>query len=151
MAEANKAKTEALEQTPLEAPEKKLEITPEIRAMVDAMVEAALAKKADEILSKASGGNLAEEKKRKKRQAEIERLEEKVEIRLFKDDRDYKDDVFVAINGVGYQIQRGIPVKVPRKVAILIEQSMQQDEKTARLIERETEAYRAAEKEITGN
>ena len=42
-------------------------------------------------------------------------LEEYVEIQLFKDGKDYKDDVFVSCNGENCLIKRGVPVKVKRK------------------------------------
>ena len=63
---------------------------------------------------------------------------ELVTIRLFKDNDKYKDDVFVAINGKSWLIQRGIDVQVPRKVAKVLERSMAQDTSTANLIERES-------------
>ena len=37
---------------------------------------------------------------------------EEVEIQLFKDSGKYKDDVYVAVNGKNFLIQRGVPVKV---------------------------------------
>lgn len=67
--------------------------------------------------------------------------EELVPIRLFKDNERYKDDVFVAVNGRRFQIKRGETVKVPRYIAEVLEQSMNQDEKTANLITRQSEEY----------
>lgn len=40
-----------------------------------------------------------------------------VKIKLFKDNHEYKDDVFVAVNGERYQIQRGKEVEVPDYIA----------------------------------
>ena len=40
-----------------------------------------------------------------------------VEIELFRDNRDYKDDVFVAVNGESCVIARGKKVKVKKKFA----------------------------------
>lgn len=54
-------------------------------------------------------------------------LEEYVTIELFKDGKDYKDDVFLAINGENVVIKRGMPVKVKRKFALLTESSLRQD------------------------
>ena len=48
--------------------------------------------------------------------------EELVEIRLFRDNGNYKDDVYVNINDENFVIKRGEVVKVPRKVAIILEQ-----------------------------
>lgn len=68
--------------------------------------------------------------------------EELVEILLFKDAGKYKDDVFVAVNGETCQIKRGVPVKIKRKFAEVIQHSMQQDAATAQLIERESGRFR---------
>jgi hypothetical protein len=54
-------------------------------------------------------------------------LEELVQVQLFKDGKDYKDDVFVSVNGENCVIKRGYPVKVKRKFALVLEQSQQQD------------------------
>jgi len=62
-----------------------------------------------------------------------------VKVKLFKDNHDYKDDVFVAVNGERYLIQRGVEVEVPDYIAEVLEHSAQQDARTAELIEK-TEA-----------
>lgn len=49
-----------------------------------------------------------------------------VTITLFKDNDKYNDDVFVAVNGNNYLIQRGKPVTVPRYVAEVVEQAEKQ-------------------------
>lgn len=69
--------------------------------------------------------------------------EELVPIRLFKDGDKYKDDVFVAVNGRAFQIKRGVTVNVPKYVADVLDQSMEQDNATASLIERESSGYEA--------
>ena len=56
---------------------------------------------------------------------------ELVSIRLFKDNRRYKGDLFVSVNGVNYQIKRGVTVQVPPCVAEVIQHSMEQDEASA--------------------
>ena len=61
--------------------------------------------------------------------------DEPVQIKLFKDNKDYKDDVFVGVNGKGYQIKRGIPVEVPRKVARVLENQERQDLQAAKTTE----------------
>lgn len=109
---------------------KKEEISPEVLEMVERLVEAKLAAKAK-----------GEAKADPAVEAEEARMNEKVEIRLFKDNDRYKDDLFVAVNGVGYQIQRGVKVKVPRNVALVIEQGMEQDERTAALVDLESSKY----------
>ena len=64
--------------------------------------------------------------------------EPRVRIKLFKDNKDYKDDLICGINGKVYQIQRGVEVEVPKSVAEVIEHSVSQDEKTALMIEQLT-------------
>lgn len=61
--------------------------------------------------------------------------EERVTIKLFKDTKEYKDDLTVVVNGKAFKIQRGVEVSVPKYVAEVIEHSAAQDEKTAQLIE----------------
>ena len=64
-----------------------------------------------------------------------------VEIELFRDNRDYKDDVFVAVNGESCVIARGKKVKVKKKFADVISQSMSQDVKTARLMDNKADEF----------
>ena len=66
---------------------------------------------------------------------------EEVEIQLFKDSGKYKDDVYVAVNGENCLIQRGKPVKVKRKFAEVLRQSMEQDNETADMIRELTSGY----------
>lgn len=64
-------------------------------------------------------------------------LNEYVEVRLFKDNEKYKDDVYVAINGKNCVIRRGVWTRIRRKFALLLDQSEIQDLRTAELMERE--------------
>ena len=52
---------------------------------------------------------------------------ELVKVKLFKDNDKYKDDVFVAVNGVGMIVPRGKEVEIPRKYAIALKNSEAQD------------------------
>ena len=52
---------------------------------------------------------------------------ELVTVKLFKDNDKYKDDVFVAVNGVGMIVPRGKEVQIPRKYAIALKNSEAQD------------------------
>lgn len=75
----------------------------------------------------------------KKTEAEIRAEQERyfnepVEIRLFKDDARYKDDVFVAVNGKRFRIQRGVNVTVPRYIALAVERSLDQKNTATALI-----------------
>ena len=56
-------------------------------------------------------------------------------IRLFSDGGKYKGDLFVSVNGVNYQIKRGVNVEVPPEVAEVIRHSQEQDDQTARMEE----------------
>lgn len=56
-------------------------------------------------------------------------------------DRNDNSDVFVAVNGKSFQIQRGVDVMIPRNVVAVLEQSAEQDLATWR-------ATQAAEKEF---
>lgn len=64
-----------------------------------------------------------------------------VEIELFRDNKDYKDDVFVAVNGESCVIARGKKVEVKKKFADVIAQSMSQDVKTARLMDNKSDEF----------
>ncbi len=63
--------------------------------------------------------------------AKAEMKNEKVKIRLFKDNARYKGDVFVGVNGRSYLIRRGDEVEVPAEVAEVLEHSAAQDEAAA--------------------
>lgn len=67
---------------------------------------------------------------------------QKVPVKLFKDNGKYRDDVFVAVNGKGWLIKRGVEVEVPRAVAEVLSQSMEQDTRAAELMDREAESFR---------
>ena len=61
---------------------------------------------------------------------------ERVPFYAFKDNGKYSADIFVGLNGTGYQIERGKEVMIPRAVAEIAKRSMVQDQKTAQLIEK---------------
>lgn len=70
--------------------------------------------------------------------AENARLDEYVEIELFRDNDRYKDDVFVAVGGENCLIKRGEPVRIKRKLALALEQSRRQDLLAAEFIAAES-------------
>ena len=75
--------------------------------------------------------------------AEVAEPEKKTEkITLFKDNKDYRDDVFVCVNGKNMLIKRGVEVEVPVSVAKVLRQSMEQDAKTAELMEAQQNKFR---------
>jgi hypothetical protein len=50
-------------------------------------------------------------------------LQERVPIKLFKDNNKYKDDVVVGVNGKTWRIMRGVEVMVPRFVKNVLDNS----------------------------
>ena len=81
-------------------------------------------------------------------EAPVEAGEELVSVRLFKDNDKYKGDVFVAVNGQSVLIRRGERVAIKKKFAEVLEQSLDQDQRTAGLIERESRAYDEAKDKL---
>ena len=70
---------------------------------------------------------------------------ELVEVKLFKDNNKYKDDVVVGVNGVICQIRRGEKIKVKRKYADLLDKSDIQDYETSMLIEKKSSEFAKTE------
>ena len=104
---------------------------------------------ADKILADAKAAAVAQEEAPAPSPAPAaSRDEELVPIRLFKDNERYKDDVFVAVNGERVQIRRGETVRIKRKFAQVLEQSMRQDTATARLMEQKAAEYEANAKAL---
>ena len=64
-----------------------------------------------------------------------ENNDEMVSIRLFSDNGRCKGDLFVSVNGVNYQIKRGVTVQVPPEVAEVIQHSEEQDAQSAARME----------------
>ena len=71
-------------------------------------------------------------------------MEEYVEVRLFRDGKDYRDDVFVSVNGESCLIRRGETVRVKRKFALVLEQSERQDAETEAMTAARAEEWRAS-------
>ena len=67
--------------------------------------------------------------------AEAKKKTETETIRLFSDGGKYKGDLFVSVNGVHYQLQRGKNIEVPPEVAEVIRHSQEQDDQTAARME----------------
>lgn len=72
-------------------------------------------------------------------------MNEKVKIKLFKDNGKYKDAVPVGVNGEIRRIPRGEIVEIERKFAEVLDHSEHQDYETAQLIEQKASEW--AEKE----
>ena len=81
------------------------------------------------------------------RKAMAEKGEELVEIRLFKDNGKYKDDVYVGVNDENVLIRRGEKVMIKRKFAEILDLSDLQDAKTADLIDKKVKDFEKKSKE----
>lgn len=127
--------------------EAKSNLTPtleDVQKKIDDMLKAA-EEKAKEIISGAEQsvketktGKAAQNKDIREREKTLQEL---VTVRLFKDNKNYKDDVFVAVNGKAFQIRRGVEVQVPRYVKEVLDNSMKQDEAAAEYIEAKEKEY----------
>lgn len=74
---------------------------------------------------------------------ETAKKEELVEVELFKDNKDYKDDVFVCVNGKNRVIKRGEKVKIPKAYAEVLENSKAQDNAATKLMEKKADEFSA--------
>ena len=98
---------------------------------------------ADKIIAEAKAtvkGEMTEEEKKAKAERDAY-WNELVEVKLFKDNNKYKDDVFVAVNGENCVIKRGERVKVKRKFAEVLDLSDMQDYETSLLIEQKSSEF----------
>lgn len=86
----------------------------------------------------------SEDEKAAERAAELARGEELVTVRLFKDAKNYKDDVFVQCNGENCLIKRGETVQIKRKFAEVLANSDRQDLAAADLMTELSEQYEDA-------
>lgn len=68
-------------------------------------------------------------------------LNEYVEVKLFRDNDKYRDDVYVAINGKNCVIRRGEWTRIRRKFALLLDQSEIQDLRTAEMMSQESARF----------
>ena len=117
----------------------------EVKAQVAAMLAEAEAAKAEaqklvDEARKAAGAKSAEEEEKAKKAAELKAyMEEYVDVKLFKDNDKYKDDVFVSVNGENCVIKRGERVRIKRKFAEVLDHSEHQDYETSKLIDAATQ------------
>ena len=89
-------------------------------------------------------GELTEEQKKANEERKAY-WNELVEVKLFKDNNKYKDDVFVSVNGENCVIKRGVRVKIKRKFAELLDKSDLQDYETSMLIEKKSGEFAKSE------
>jgi hypothetical protein len=76
-------------------------------------------------------------------------LEERITVNLFYDGEKYKDDVDISVNGERILIQRGKDVQIKRKHALVLQQSMKQDDFARAIIKQFIEEYAAKEKALS--
>ena len=101
------------------------------------------AKIVEDAKASVNGGLTEEQKKANKEQKAY--YNELVEVKLFKDNNKYKDDVFVAVNGENCVIKRGEKVQVKRKFAEVLDNSDLQDYETSKLIEKKSSEFAKSE------
>lgn len=129
------------------ANEKKTEINlADVAKQVEEMLKKAR-EEADKIVADAKAsvsGELTEEQK-EALEKEKAYYEELVEVKLFRDNNKYKDDVFVGVNGETIAIRRGEKVKIKRKFAEVLDNSDLQDYETSLLIEKKSSEFAKTE------
>lgn len=119
-------------------------------ADVTKQVEEMLAKakaEAEKIVADAKasvGGELTDEQKKANEERKAY-WNEPVEVKLFKDNNKYKDDVYVSVNGENCVIKRGERVRVKRKFADVLDKSDMQDYETSLLIEKKSSEFAKSE------
>ena len=89
-------------------------------------------------------GELTEEQKKANEERKAY-WDELVEVKLFRDNNKYKDDVFVAVNGENCVIKRGEKVMIKRKFADVLDKSDMQDYETNMLIEKKSNEFAKSE------
>lgn len=118
----------------------------DVKKQVEEMLAQAKAE-AEKIVADAKAsvsGELTEEqiKANEERKAHWDEL---VEVKLFKDNNKYKDDVYVSVNGENCVIKRGEKVKIKRKFADVLDKSDMQDYETSMLIEKKSSEFSKSE------
>ena len=119
-------------------------------ADVTKQVEEMLAKakaEAEKIVADAKasvGGELTDEQKKANEERKAY-WNEPVEVKLFKDNNKYKDDLYVSVNGENCVIKRGERIRVKRKFADVLDKSDMQDYETCLLIEKKSSEFAKSE------
>ena len=81
-----------------------------------------------ELRAEMASGAASRAEKRTKDELERERwLNEYVQVQLFKDGKEYRDDVCVSVNGENCVVRRGVPVRIKRKFALALDAGRRQD------------------------
>jgi len=64
-----------------------------------------------------------------------------VKVKLFRDNNQYKESVYVAVNGESYIVPRGVEVEVPDYVAKVLQNSIDEDQRTAEMLLQKVEEF----------
>ena len=114
----------------------------EVQAMIAKMLADAKAE-AQKIVdeAKAATGAKTSGMTAEERAAHKAYMNELVDVKLFKDNDRYRDDVYVAVNGQNCIIKRGEWVRIKRKFALVLDASEIQDMKTGEFMEREQSRF----------
>lgn len=100
----------------------KAEVNVDIQIMIDEAVKAALKTQAENKSAATKSASVGMTKEQETY------LNELVQVKLFKDNGKYKDDVVIPVNGKNWQIKRGKLVMIPRYVLMAYENSQSQSE-----------------------
>ncbi len=65
-----------------------------------------------------------------------------VKVKLFRDNSQYKESVYVAVNGESYIVPRGVEVEVPDYVAKVLQNSIDEDQRTAEMLLQKVDNFR---------
>ena len=66
-----------------------------------------------------------------KTEVKVDPMQEKVTVLLPRATGKEEETLFVGLNGKGYNIKKGVPVRVPRPVADILDESRRQQERQA--------------------
>ena len=72
----------------------------------------------------------------------------KVKVKLFKDNGQYSEPIFVSVNGERYIVPRGVEVEIPEYIAEVLERSMAEDQQTALMLEQLEQKFNEKTKEM---
>ena len=71
-----------------------------------------------------------------------------MKVKLFKDNGQYSEPIFVSVNGERYIVPRGVEVEIPEYIAEVLERSMAEDQQTALMLEQLEQKFNEKTKEM---
>lgn len=144
MAEKKNKSEQEVQETPVSMEDMKAmfaQMLEEAKAEAGKIVDEAKAE-AKKIVEEAKAPTEGDTEEQAKAKAERKAwLNELVEIKLFKDNGKYKEPVFVACNGETLAIERGVRVKIPRKFALILDNSELQDYETSMMMDAKSKEF----------